>query len=227
METTKLLIFKWWETVASKNNAILSPTKSDLKRSCFDITCQILLRSRKKRKGKEDWKGKSEIAWEQESEMVGAGYKEGGRNLEFFESSSSETVLCQFGHLTFRYLLVYRMQLYSRGWLVMPTIVFLFPYKGDDGRCSAFLGTCVQNFNMEENCFLQEKCSLWQLRTNASYLNHQQRQMLWTGRQNLARHILTANLTYFKITSIFYYGIYLLFYYICNWLKLYSPGKKC
>lgn len=36
--------------------------------------------------------------------MVEAGYKEGGKNLEFSESSSFEIVLCHFGHLTFRYL---------------------------------------------------------------------------------------------------------------------------
>ena len=86
METTKLLIFKGWGTVASKQHAILSLTESDLKRSCFDIICQILLHSRKKER-----EGKSEIVQEQASEKVGVGNKEGGKNLEVFGSSSFAT----------------------------------------------------------------------------------------------------------------------------------------
>lgn len=85
METTKLLIFKQWGTVASKQHAILSLTKSDL-RLCFDITCQILSHRRKKER-----EGKGELVQKQGSEKVGTGNKEGGKNLEFFESSSFET----------------------------------------------------------------------------------------------------------------------------------------
>lgn len=72
--------------MASKKHAILSLTKSDFKRTCFDIICQILLHSRKKER-----EGKSEIVREQVSKTVGVGNKEGGKNLEFFESSSFET----------------------------------------------------------------------------------------------------------------------------------------
>lgn len=90
----------------------------------------------------------------------------------------------------------------------MHSILFLFPYKNDGGRPAAFSGSCVQDFIMfspAEMLILsvRNKCFFFEPSVVSAALN----------RKAESGYVLTANLTYFTILSIFSCCIYL---YICN-----------
>lgn len=97
METTQLLIFTWWGTVASKKCVIICPTKINLKKTCFDITCQILLHCRK-----EEREEKNEILQVRRRKD---GTKKKGKIWCFLKVYLlRHKCLCLFRHKTFCYL---------------------------------------------------------------------------------------------------------------------------